>query len=48
MQIGSRFTPELEDFDVEKLVAALQAGAGDKLIEVEDEENGERVEVYLN
>jgi len=48
LQMVSRFTPELEDFDVEELVAALHAGAGGKLVEVEDEENGERVEVYLN
>lgn len=48
LQFGSRCAPEMEDFDVDELVAELRSGVRGRLVEVEDEENGERVEVYLD
>jgi hypothetical protein len=48
LQFGSRFAPEMEDFDMDELLAELQSGARGKLVEVEDEKDGERVEVYFD
>jgi len=48
LQIGSRFAPDIEDLDMDEFVAELQSGVPGSLIEVEDEEGGERVEIYLD
>ncbi len=48
LQIGSRFAPDIEDLDMDELVAELQSGVPGSLIEVEDEEGGEQVEIYLD
>ena len=48
LQIGSRFAPDIGDLDMDEFVAELQSGVPGSLIEVEDEEGGERVEIYLD
>jgi len=48
LQIGSRFAPDIEDLDMDEFVAELQSGVPGSLIEVEDEEDGEQVEIYLD
>ena len=48
LQIGSRFAPDIEDLDMDEFVAELQSGVPGSLIEVEDEEGGEQVEIYLD
>lgn len=47
MKVGSKFAPEIKDFDVEEIFAAIQSGAQGKIVEVQDEEEGERVEVFV-
>ena len=47
LRLGAQFTPELEDFDIEELMAAIDEGVQGKIIEVEDEEGGERVEIFI-
>lgn len=47
IKIGARFAPDMEELDWDELVIAIQEGASGKIIEVEDEEDGERVEVYV-
>ena len=47
LKIGARFAPDVEELDWEELVAAIQGGASGKIVEVEDQEDGERVEVYV-
>jgi hypothetical protein len=46
--MGARYSPDIEDFDWDELVAAIQEGAEGKLVEVEDVEDGEKVEVYVD
>lgn len=47
LSIGSRFAPELEDIDFEELITQLDQQAEGFLVEVEDTEDNERVEVYI-
>jgi hypothetical protein len=46
MNVGSRFAPELEGFDWNDLSGALESDQG-MLIDVEDEEDGERVQIFV-
>lgn len=45
-RIGAKFAAPA-DIDVEGVVQAIKEGAQGKIIDVEDEEEGERVEVYV-
>ena len=47
LKIGARFSPEVEELDWEELMVAIQEGAEGKLGEVEDMEDGEKVQVYV-
>lgn len=46
-RMGARFAPELEGMDFNDIVEQIKAGAQGKIIEVEDIEDGERVEIYV-
>ena len=48
LRLGARFAPELSDFDIDELMAAIDEGAQGKILEVEDAEDGERVEIYVD
>jgi hypothetical protein len=47
LRIAQRFAPEFDDFDMEELEALLASGAEGKIVEVLDEKDNERVEVYV-
>ncbi|MGH2521199.1 MAG: hypothetical protein ACRDH2_01740 [Anaerolineales bacterium] len=47
LQIGAKHSPEIAGLDFNEIVEQIQAGAQGKLIEVEDTEDGERVEIYV-
>jgi antibiotic biosynthesis monooxygenase (ABM) superfamily enzyme len=47
MRIGAKFAPEVEDFDLNEVMDAIKSGTRGKIIEVEDDEDGERVEIYV-
>jgi hypothetical protein len=47
IKMGARFAPDVEELDWDELVIAIQEGAAGKIVEVEDEEDGEKVEVYV-
>jgi hypothetical protein len=48
LRIAERFAPEeMEGIDVQELEAMLASGAVGKILEVEDEDDGERVEIYV-
>ena len=47
MKVGARFAPEMEDIDLDELVTALDEHAEGFLVEVEDSDDNERVEVYI-
>jgi hypothetical protein len=47
IKMGARFAPEMEDIDLDEIIQAIQDGAQGKIVEVEDEEDNERVQVYI-
>jgi len=47
LRFGAQFTPGLADFDMDELVAAIEEGAQGKILEVENAEDGERVEIFI-
>ena len=48
LQIGAKHSPEIAGLDFNDILEQIQAGAQGKLIEVEDAEDGERVEIYVD
>jgi hypothetical protein len=47
LRLGARFLPEDADFDLEELARALQQGATGKILDLDDEINGHRVEIFI-
>jgi len=48
LKIGAKYQPEIAGLDFNDLVDQIQAGASGKLIEVEDMDDGERVEIFVD
>ena len=46
LRLGAQFIPE-EDIDLEELAEALKAGLTGKIVDVIDEEEGRKVEIYV-
>ena len=47
VNMGARFTPRSIDLDLEEVMAAVDAGIEGKVIEVEDEGDSERIEIFV-
>ena len=47
IKVGAHFSPELHDVDWEEVVSAIQEGVPGRIVEVEDEDGGEKVEIYV-
>ena len=47
VKMGARFAPEMEDIDLDEVIQAIKEGAQGKIVEVEDEEDNERVQIYI-
>lgn len=47
MKMGARFAPNVENVDYNELMEAIKSGASGKLVDVTDEEDGERVEIFV-
>ena len=47
MKIGARFAPELGEDDAAAIVEAIRSNAMGKIIDVEDETDGEHVEIFI-
>ena len=50
LKVGAKFAPELEEMDSNVVMDAIDAiknGAQGKIVEVEDDESGDRVEVFV-
>ena len=47
MKMGARFAPEIEGIDLSEIFEQIREGAQGKMIDVEDAEDGERVEIYV-
>jgi hypothetical protein len=46
-RVGARFAPELEAMNITDIIEQIKSGAQGKIVEVEDLEDGERVEIYV-
>lgn len=50
-RLGARFgehrVPDMSEVDLNELISAVRAGAEGKLVDVDDEERGEHIEVYV-
>ena len=46
-KIAGKFAPEAEMLEVNQIVEAIRSGAMGKIIEVQDDEDGERVEIFV-
>jgi len=47
MKMGAKFTPEIEGIDLDEISEAIQGGQQGKVLDVIDEEEGERVEIFV-
>lgn len=47
MKLGARFAPQMEGMALDQIGDMIRSGATGKLIEVEDIEDGERVEIFV-
>lgn len=47
LKMGVKFAPQMKDMDPEELMKAIQSGGTGQIVDVEDEEDGEHVEVFI-
>jgi len=47
LKLGAQFVPETEGIDFRQVQEALRAGLTGKIVDVEDVEEGQRVEIYV-
>ena len=47
IKMGARFAPEMEGVEYEQIMEAIKGGQQGKVIDVTDEESGERVEIFV-
>jgi hypothetical protein len=47
MKMGARFSPELEGMDFDEITELVKSGGQGKVMDVYDEEEGERVEIFI-
>ncbi|GIK56639.1 MAG: hypothetical protein BroJett015_23020 [Chloroflexota bacterium] len=47
LKMGARFTPDMEGVNFDELMDAVRSGQQGKVLDVTDEESGERVEIFV-
>ncbi len=47
LRLGSHWIPDVESIDLEEISEALEAGLTGKIVDVVDEGEGQRVEIYV-
>ncbi len=47
LKLGARFAPGIEGLDAHRVIEMIREGARGKLVDVEDDEGGERVEIFV-
>ncbi len=47
LKMGARFVPDMDGVDMAQVIEAIKNGQQGKIIDVSDEEDGERVEIYV-
>ena len=48
MKIGAHFAPEMEGVDMSAMMDAIRSGVTGKIIDVNDDEGGEHVEIFVD
>lgn len=48
IQIGARFAPEVSGLDADEIVRSLHDAVSGPLVDVNDDEDGERVEIFVD
>jgi hypothetical protein len=48
LRIGAKYAPEVAGLDLEQVLADLKAGTSGRLVDVEDLEDGEHVEIFVD
>lgn len=46
MRMGAKFAPEMPGVNIEEIVQAVREGTEGRIIDVEDEAKGERIEIF--
>lgn len=46
MRMGAKFAPEMSGVNIEEIVQAVREGTEGRIIDVEDEAKGERIEIF--
>ena len=47
LKMGAKFAPEMEGMDMDMIKNAIQEGAQGKIVDVDDEQEGEHVEIFI-
>jgi hypothetical protein len=47
MRMGARFAPDIAGIDTAQVMQAIRDGVQGKVVDVEDEDDGERVEIFV-
>lgn len=47
IKMGARFAPEVEGVNYDDLMEAIRSGQQGKILDITDEEDGERVEIFV-
>ncbi len=47
LKMGTRFAPEIEGLQTEQLMAMIESGEIGQIVDVQDDKDGEHVEVFL-
>lgn len=47
LRMGARFVPDMEGFELEELSEALRQGLTGKVVDIVDEDEGQRVEIFV-
>ena len=47
LKMGAKFAPDLDETAMDEVIEAINSGKQGKIIEMDDEESGERVEIFV-
>ena len=47
LKMGAKFAPDLDETAMDEVIEAINSGKQGKIIEIEDEESGEQVEIFV-
>jgi hypothetical protein len=47
IKMGARFTPDVESFDLNQLLQAIQSGQQGKVVDVMNRDDDERIEIFV-